>query len=264
MHSYIHQGTALHWRVDGADTNPPLVFINSLGTDLRLWQAVVDLLAPSWRCLRFDTRGHGLSDAPAGEYSLEQLTADLLALLDHLRIDRAILVGSSLGGMMAQQLAITQPQRVAALVLANSASKMGDKQLWQQRSASVASGGLESIADAVLERWFAPDFLKSEDVRIWRNMLTRTPAAGYIGCCAALAAADFSEQLAKISAPTLAIAGSKDRAAPPETVRATAAKISGASFVEIPQVGHLPSVETPTQFTELLSNFLAQLNLSTR
>ena len=264
MHSYVHQGTALHWRIDGVDTNTPLVFINSLGTDLRLWQAVVELLAPSWHCLRFDTRGHGLSDAPAGEYSLEQLTADLLALLDHLRIDRAILVGSSLGGMMAQQLAITQPQRVAALVLANSASKMGDKQLWQQRSASVASGGLESIADAVLERWFAHDFLVSEDLHIWRNMLTRTPAAGYIGCCAALAAADFSEQLAKISAPTLVIAGSEDRAAPPETVRATAAKISGASFVEIPQVGHLPSVETPTQFTQLLSNFLAQLNLSTK
>ena len=264
MHSYIHQGTALHWRVDGADSGLPLVFINSLGTDLRLWQAVVDLLAPSWRCLRFDTRGHGLSDAPAGQYRLEQLTDDLLALLDHLRIDQAILIGSSLGGMMAQQLAITQPQRVAALVLANSASKMGDKQLWQQRSASVASGGLESIADAVLERWFAPDFLKSEDVRIWRNMLTRTPAAGYIGCCAALATADLSGQLAKINAPTLAIAGSEDRAAPPETVRATAAKISGASFVEIPQVGHLPSVETPNQFTELLSNFLTQLNLSTR
>ena len=264
MHSYTHQDTALHWRVDGAASDPPLVFINSLGTDLRLWQAVVDLLAPSWRCLRFDTRGHGLSDAPAGEYSLEQLTADLLALLDHLRIDRAILVGSSLGGMMAQQLAISQPQRVLALVLANSASKMGDAHLWQQRSASVASGGLHSIANAVLERWFAPDFLKSEDVRIWRNMLTRTPAAGYIGCCAALAAADFSEQLAKISAPTLAIAGSQDRAAPPETVRATAAKISGASFVEIPQVGHLPSVESPSQFTNLLSNFLTQLNLSTR
>ena len=261
MHSYIHQGTALHWRIDGVDTNPPLVFINSLGTDLRLWQAVVDILAPSWRCLRFDTRGHGLSDAPVGEYSLEQLTADLLALLDHLRIDQAILVGSSLGGMMAQQLAISQSQRVAALVLANSASKMGDKQLWQQRSASIVSGGLDSIADAILERWFAPDFLTSEDLRIWRNMLTRTPAAGYIGCCTALATADLSEQLAKISAPTLAIAGSEDRAAPPETVRATAAKISGASFIEIPQAGHLPSVETPTQFTLLLSNFLNQLKL---
>ena len=252
-----HDGIGQHWRQDGSSDGRPVLFLNSLGTDLRMWETVIDDLPNGIRAIRMDTRGHGLSDAPDAPYSMTDLTDDAAVLLDHLSIHRATIVGISLGGMTAMSLALRQPKRVSALVLSNTAPKMGSRELWQDRIASVRTGGISSIADQILDRWFANPG-EMESVGQWRNMLLNTSRAGYIGCCAALARADLTKDLGSLHQPTLVVAGSKDRASPPEVVRAGANLIPGAGYRELIGVGHLPPLEAPSRFTQLLSGFLAE------
>lgn len=250
-----HNGVGLHWREDGDPDGGPVLFLNSLGTDLRLWDAIVALLPKDLRLIRMDTRGHGLSDTPEGPYSIEMLAGDAEALIDHLALSHLTVVGVSLGGMVAQALAVVRPGQVEALVLSNTATRMGSDAMWTDRIAAVESGGIAAIAEGILDRWFAAKFRKGPDIGMWQNMLTRTPPEGYAACCAALAKADLGAATPKINQSTLVIAGSDDGASPPDLVRHTASMIPGARYAELCGVGHLPMVEAPEKFAALLHDF---------
>jgi len=245
---------AMHYRTDGE--GPAVLFANSLGTDLRLWDAVVPLL-PGIRAIRFDKRGHGLSDRGPQE-GIAGFAADAAALIEAVAGGPVVFVGLSIGGMIGQALAQSRPDLVRALVLSNTAAKMGTPELWRARIGAVRAGGVEAIGDAVMERWFAPEFRATPDLALWRNMLERTDAEGYVAACAAIAAADLTVDTAKLNLPVLAIAGDRDGASPPELVQGTAGSIRGASFHVIPGAGHLPCVETPAAWAALVAPFLTE------
>ncbi|MDC0739315.1 3-oxoadipate enol-lactonase [Cognatishimia sp. SS12] len=250
----------LHWSEAGDAAGTPVVFINSLGTDLRLWDGVLPHLAPGLRVLRFDKRGHGLSSCPPAPYALADLVADTEALLEARGIRNCILVGCSIGGMMAQTLAARRPDLVSALVLTNTASKIGDAASWQARIAAIKADGLASIAEGVMARWFSAAFRATPELALWQTMLSRTPLEGYIGCCSAIAGADLTALSAQLDLPVLVIAGGQDAASPPETVRAMAEAIPGADFKLIEHVGHLPSVEAPEALAEILNTFIQEVS----
>ena len=246
---------AMHYQVDGPSDGPALVFANSLGTDLRLWDAVLPLLPAGLRVIRFDKAGHGLSDTRASE-SIADLADDAAALIEHLDAGPVIFVGLSIGGMIAQDLAVRRPDLLRGVVLTCTAAKMGNAEGWTARINAVRDNGVASIADGVMERWFAPAFRATPELPAYRNMMARTEAAGYIAACGALAAADLSAATATIAIPTLVIAGAEDGASPPELVAATAATIQGADFHIIPGVGHIPCVEAPGAYAALLTAFI--------
>jgi 3-oxoadipate enol-lactonase len=245
----------LHLRLDGPADGPAVLFINSLGTDLRLWDKVIPLLPPHLRLIRYDKRGHGLSAIGGGD-RLDHHVDDALAIITALGQGPVAIVGLSIGGLIAQAVAHQRPDLVRALVLSNTAARLGTPVSWMARIAAVEGGGLESIADAVMERWFAPAFRDTPECALWRAMLTRTPAAGYIAACRTLADADQTAATATLRQPTLVLAGSEDGASPPDLVRDTANLIPGAAFHEIPGAGHLPCVETPAAWAALVAPFL--------
>lgn len=245
---------AMHYRTDGE--GPPVIFANSLGTDLRLWDAVLPLL-PGIRAICFDKRGHGLSDVGLEE-GIDGFADDAAALIEAVAGGPVVFVGLSIGGMIGQALAARRPDLVRALVLSNTAAKMGTAEAWAARIAAVQAGGITSITDAVMERWFAPAFRATPALGPWRNMLTRTDAAGYCSGCTAIAAADLSATTRALRLPVLAIAGDQDGASPPDIVRETAEMIPGAAFHVIPGAGHLPCVETPAAWAALVAPFLTE------
>lgn len=253
MQALMRPGGALHMRIDGPKGAPGLLMLNSLGTDLRLWDGLMPHLR-GFRVIRFDKQGHGLSDLWDGT-TIADHAADAVAIIEAAG-GPVTLVGCSIGGLIAQRVAADRPDLVRALVLSNSAAKLGTAVGWQQRIAAVEAGGTASIADAVMERWFAAPFRASPELALWRNMLARTGSAGYIAACRALAAADQTAATAALDLPTLVVAGSEDGASPPETVRATAELIAGAAFHLIPGAGHLPCVETPAAMAAILIPFL--------
>lgn len=250
----------IHWTEMGPADAPAILFVNSLGTDFRIWEGVVAHLGDRWRVVLHDKRGHGLSDAPAAPYSIDDHTDDLVALADHLGLDRFALIGLSIGGLIGQSLAIRAPERLAALVLADTAARIGTAESWAARIEAVEQGGLEPIADAVMQRWFTPDFRKNRPVELagWRNLLLRTPSEGYVGSCAAVRDADLTDRLSAIAAPTLVVAGDLDLSTPPDLVRATADRISGARFETIASCGHIPPIEQPAAFAALIVRHLEE------
>jgi 3-oxoadipate enol-lactonase len=270
MQATLAAGHALHVRdepaadgggPDGApDGRPALVFTNSLGTDLRVWDPLLPELAWRGRRLRFDQRGHGLSDCPPGPYTIDNLADDLEALLDERGIGRTVLVGLSVGGMIAQAFAARRPERVAALVLCDTAHRIGSAEMWQTRIDALQAGGIESLAEPILERWFSARFRtgRPAELALWRNMLTRTPLQGYVATCAAIRDADLTEGAARLVMPTLCLVGSEDGATPPALVRELAALLPAAHFAEIPGAGHLPSVEAPAAMGRLIADFLKE------
>ena len=249
----------LHYRLDGDADGAPVVFANSLGTDLRLWDKIITRLPPGLRFLRYDMRGHGLSDAPPGPYSMGMLVRDLERLMDHLALREAVVVGLSIGGMVAQGLAVKRLGLVRALVLSNTAAKIGTAEMWHERIATVEQGGIEPLADAVMARWFPADFRTTPEAAAWRHMLTRTPAQGYAGCCAAIAGTDFYTPTAGLRLPAMGIAGTEDGATPPDLVRETLDLIPGSRFALIRRAGHLPCVDQPDAYAALLADFLGSV-----
>ncbi|MCW8843116.1 MAG: 3-oxoadipate enol-lactonase [Rhodobacteraceae bacterium] len=248
----------LHYRIDGDPSGAPIVFANSLGTDLRLWDPILPHLPAGLRIIRFDKRGHGLSSCPTGPYSMGALVRDTERLLDLLNVTDAMFVGLSIGGMIAQGLAVKRLDLVRAMVLSNTAAKMGTKEMWQERLETVRTHGIEALADPVMERWFGRDFRATADLELWRNMLVRQPAEGYAGCCAAIAGTDFYTPTSGLRLPTLGIAGSEDGASPPDLVRETVNLIHGSKFELIRRAGHLPCVEKPAEYAALLTTFLKE------
>ena len=253
-------GVRLHCRVEGDFDGAPVVFANSLGTDLRVWDRLLPLLPAGLRVLRYDMRGHGLSDAPEGDYFMGDLVADAAGLMEALGFRDAIFVGLSIGGVVAQGLAAERPDLVRAAVLSNTAAKIGTEATWRDRIETVRAEGIEAIADGVLEKWFTRAFRaeRAEELAGWRHMLTRTPLDGYCGCCAALAGTDLRESTAGLRQPVLAVAGSDDGSTPPDLVRETAESIVGARFEIIRGAGHIPCVEAPEALARVIGEFLKE------
>ena len=255
-------------RVEGPADAPVLVLSNSLGADLAMWDAQMPALTRQFRVLRYDQRGHGASTVTAaardssrlapGAYSLETLARDVVVLLDALKIKRAHFCGLSMGGATGMWLATNAPERVDRLVLANTAPKFSTPEAWNTRIEAVRKGGVEAIADAVLERWFTSGFRARdpETTARMRKMMVATPVAGYIGCCTAIRDADLRDALPRIAAPTLVIVGTHDPANPPAEGRAFAARIPGARVAEL-DAAHISNVEAPEHFTAELAGFLA-------
>lgn len=256
-------GIVLHHQVIGRSDAPALVFNNSLGSDFRIWQEVAPHFADRFRVVLYDKRGHGLSDAPPAPYTMDDHTDDLFALLDHLNIESAALIGLSVGGMIAQRAAVRAPQRVKALVLCCTAAKIGSPDLWAQRIAAVEQGGIEPIAENVLQRWFTPAFHASrkDELAGWRNMLVRMPSNGYAGTCAAIRDADLTSDAARIAVPTLCVAGDQDGSTPADVVQGTANLIPSARFALIDGCGHIPCVEKPADLTQLIQRHLQEARL---
>jgi 3-oxoadipate enol-lactonase len=252
------QGRTIHAADEGDRDGLPIVFSNSLGTDLRVWDALLPRLPAGLRLVRYDSRGHGLSEG-AGAWTIGDLAGDLEGLLDALGIEAAVVCGLSVGGLIAQALAARSPARVRALILCCTAARIGSEALWQERIAAVEAGGIAALAEGVLERWFSPRFRAEEPaLALWRAMLVRTPAAGYAATCAAIRDADLTESTRALRLPTLAVAGETDGATPPDLVRATAGLIPGARFALIPGCGHLPPVEAPAALAGLIAAFLEE------
>lgn len=250
-------GVALHYADKGPVDGSAIVFANSLGTDFRLWDDVIRRLAGDFRIVRYDKRGHGLSGCPPGPCTLTDLADDAASLLDALNLRNVMFVGISIGGMIAQQLALARPDLVAAAVLSNTGAQIGSAEMWDQRIAAVRDGGVDTIGDAVIERWFSPEFRRRNalQVRAWREMLGRTPADGYAACCEALKRADLTGEVAGLKQPALFIAGSEDGSTPPALVKGTADRIHGSRFRLFEGAGHLPCVEQPERYTEMILEF---------
>ena len=257
MPALVRPWGRMHYRIDGPQDGPELVFANSLGTDLRLWEDVQRLL-PEFRVLRYDKPGHGLSDT-AADVTIGSLAADAAALIGAVARGPVIFIGLSIGGMIGQVLAAGQGDLLRGLVLSNTAARMGTAESWTARIAAIRAGGLEAIADAVMERWFAADFRAGPDLALWRNMMIRTPEAGYIAACEALAAADLTGCLGDCRLPVMVIAGEEDQASPPDLVAGLAATIPGAGLQRLAATGHIPPAEAPEAMAGLLRRFAAQV-----
>jgi len=253
-------GLTLHFRQEGTAEGIPLVFINSLGCDLRIWDGVVSRLSHRFPLIRFDKRGHGLSDAPPAPYSMRELSDDVNGLINHLDIERAILVGVSIGGMVALQTALDFPERVSALVLCDTAGKIGTEAYWNDRINTLRQYGMVYLADAILARWFSPKFIDQNPAlyRGFYNLLTRMPLEGYIGTCAALRDTDLRNQLGRVSVPTLVLCGAEDMVITPEIARGLADSLPNAQFSVIEEAAHTPSVEQPEAVADVIIEFLKE------
>lgn len=260
MHMIKLGDVTLHYRIEGDADGLPIVFANSLGTDFRLWDKIIPLLPAGLKILRFDKRGHGLSSCPDGDFVIDDLIADTARLLQALEIRDCLFVGLSIGGLIAQGLAAGHKDLVKAMVISNSAARIGTVEMWRQRIDSLHRGGIEALADNIMERWFSSDFRQHSTLELlaWRNMLTRTALQGYIGCCAAIAACDFEQSNLELNLPTLVIAGEEDGSTPPDLVRATAAMIAGSQFELIDNAAHLPCVEQPEVYARILGKFIRE------
>lgn len=249
----------LHYRIDGPAGGAPVVFVNSLGTDFRLWDQVLPLLPAGLRVLRFDKRGHGLSDCPPAPYAMGALVRDTERLMEATGFRDAVVVGLSIGGMIAQGLAVKRLDLVRAVVLSNTGAKIGTPEMWKDRIAAVQAGGVRALSDTILQRWFPREFRESLAGVPWRHMLERTPAEGYAGCGAAIAGADFWATTAGLRLPALGIAGSEDGSTPPDLVRETVGLIPGSRFALIRGSGHLPCVDQPAEYARILREFLTEI-----
>ncbi len=252
-------GIKLHYKVEGPQDGAPLVFANSLGTDFRLWDPVLPYLPEGLRILRFDKRGHGLSDCPPAPYSMGQLVRDTERLMEHVGMKDAVFVGLSIGGMIAQGLAAKRLDLVRALVLSNTGAKIGTRDMWQERIAAVEATGVAALTEATMQRWFSDTFRASPELALWRHMFERQHASGYAGCSAAIAGTDFFSTTAALRLPALGIAGTEDGSTPPDLVREMIDLIPGSKFHLIRGAGHLPCVEKPEDYAAVLTGFLCEI-----
>lgn len=247
----------ISYDVSGLTDGPVVLLAHSIGTTRALWEAQGRELASGYRVIRCDARGHGGSSAPAGDYTLEQLGGDALAVLDAVGVERAHVVGLSLGGLTAMWLGVHAPARVGRLVLANTAARVGTAERWVERIAQVRAGGMAGIVEPTMMRWFSDSFRAQQPAMVdaYRVMLAGCSPIGYTGCCAALRDADLRDDLAGIAAPTLIIAGDQDQATTLADADVMRRRIAGATMVTMP-AAHLSNLEQPTAFTAAVRQFL--------
>ena len=256
-------GLAFNLVDEGPRAAPVVMLSHSLAANLDMWSPQALALSNEFRVLRYDTRGHGLSDVPDGAYSFEQLTGDVIALLDALHIERVHFVGLSLGGMTALGLALDQPSRIASICAANCGAQTphGGGAMWEERIAIARGQGMAALVEPTLARWFTADMLATREVEVApvRAMIAHTPVAGYVGCCAALKTLAYRDRLDSLHLPALFIAGSQDPGVPVATMGDMHARVAGSRYVELP-AAHLSNLECAAAFNTALKDFLhAQL-----
>jgi 3-oxoadipate enol-lactonase len=255
----LSKNSLTHFELAGPHDAPVLVLSHALGTNLTLWDLQVEALRGSFQIIRFDTRGHGKSTASRGPYTLSFLASDIVTLLDELGVSRAHFCGISMGGLIGQYLAVHHPERIASLVLSNTAAKIGNTEKWDRRIQLVAEAGMPAVFEEVLDGWFTAPFrdLHPAIVESLASALKATVPEGYIGCCQALRDADLSQHLERVKAPTLVIAGTEDRATPMASAQFLQQKIRGSQLIAL-RCAHLACVEAATEFTGHLNRFLTE------
>ena len=250
------------YTIAGGDDAPALVFANSLGSDHRIWEPLLPYLRDDFRIIRYDQRGHGLSDVTPSPYSIGELVNDLAGLLQELGIYKAVVCGLSVGGMIAQGLAASYPDRIRALVLCDTAMQIGPASMWDERIAVIQKDGISALTEPIMERWFTQEFRENRVTEFYGyiNMLERTPVAGYLGTCCAIRDADLRSAAASIHQPTLVLCGDRDLATPPVLAQELAAAIPDAKFALVESAAHISCVEQPELFAHLMTNFLREIN----
>jgi 3-oxoadipate enol-lactonase len=253
----VGDGCRIAYRFDGPEGAPILLLSNSLGTDMAMWAPQMAAWTQHFRVLRYDSRGHGASDAPAGAYSMDRLGRDAVELLDALAIERVYFCGLSKGGMVGQWLGVHAPERLEKLILANTSAYMGPPAGWQTRIEGVLANGMAPLTQASIARWFTPEFVATapQSIAPIEDMLLATDPVGYAGCCAAIRDMDMRSTTRLIERPTLVIGGALDPSTPPPHSEALAEGVAGAQLVML-QAAHLSNVEQPEQFATAVVDFL--------
>ena len=255
-------GLYLNVRIDGRDQAPWVVFSNALGTNLSLWDNQAALLKSRFRILRYEQRGHGDSDMPPAGTNFDDLAGDLISLLDYFNMDKAILIGVSMGAMTVLRCAARVPSRCHGVIACNGqwASPAGARQIWQERFAVINQDGMKALAQATASRWTRPDFRarQPEIFAHMEEMVARTPKAGYIGCATALQNFDFRRDYPGLSMPVLYLAGAQDGDFP-EIMKRMAEDTPQGVYREIDNCGHLPNLEQPEAFNRVVAEFINQL-----
>jgi 3-oxoadipate enol-lactonase len=255
-------GIVMHYELLGdPDAENVLVFSNSLGTDFRIWLPVFDDLDEDVAIVLYDKRGHGLSGVGTVPYAMEDHVNDLIGLVEALDVRKAIYCGLSVGGLIVQGLYARRPDLVKAMILCDTAAKIGTDSLWNNRIAAVEKSGIASLSTTILERWFTPEFHeeRATDLEGYRAMLERQPAAGYTGTCAAVRDADYTDDAANIKVPVMCVVGDQDKSTPPDLVKGTADLIKGSTLEVIEGCGHIPCVEQPEALAELITQFIKKI-----
>lgn len=251
-------GISVHYRDEGDPNGAPVLFSNSLATTMHLWDPILPHLSKGLRIIRYDMRGHGETEVPPAPYNMGTLVKDAEALLTHLKVKDVLMVGLSIGGMVAQGLAVKRLDLVRAMVLSNTAAKIGGATMWNERFDTVRAKGLTALSDATMQRWFSRDFQANPAIAHWRAMFEATDPEGYIGCGNAVLGTDFYTPTSGLRLPTLGIAGSEDGATPPDLVRETINLIPGARMELMRRTGHLPCAEKPEEYAGHINAFLKE------
>lgn len=253
-------GARIHVEAEPDNGKSPLLFSNSLGTNLNMWDDQIEDFSKHFRIVRYDSRGHGRSDAPEELYSIERLGRDALAILDALEIDRAYFCGLSKGGMVGQWLGANAPERIERMALCSTAAHSPTPDLWNHRIQVASSEGMAPLADSIIERWFTEDFRQKNKAEVERvtGMVLTTPGAGYAGCSAAIRDMDQREAIKTITVPTLVVAGNADPATPPAAGREIHEAIEGSEFVVIENAAHLSNIEQREAFNRGVLDFLTR------
>lgn len=251
-------GVNTHYSLKKGKGAKTFLLINSLGTDFRIWDNIVEPLSEYGSVLRFDKQGHGLSQTAEKAYLIADYASDALKLLDYLKIKKVTLIGSSIGGIIGQYIAVHNPDYIDKLILSNSAPKVGTTEIWDMRMVKVQEEGLKSISEGIMKAWFSENFhVKNTSELIgYKTMLENSNVEGYIKECGALRENDLTLSINQITAPTLCIAGSVDGSTSPEMVKSMANLIPNSQYFLIDGVGHLPFIEKPEQFIETVLSFL--------
>ena len=251
-------GVTMNYRLEGPDDGPVVMLSNSLMSDLTMWDGQVPALANRYRVLRYDTRGHGATEATSPPYSIELLVDDARALLDALDIGAVHFVGLSLGGMIGQLFAIRHPGLLKSLVLCDTSSHMPPESLWEDRIQTAENDGIEALAPATIERWFTEPFHErgAAEIERVRHMIRKTGRPGYIGCCRAIQAMNQTAILSAITTPTLVLVGADDASTPVAASETIHRAIEGSELVVLDDAAHLSNVEQPEAFNRAVIGFL--------
>ena len=249
----------INYADDGPADAPAVIFSNSLGADLSMWQAQANYFKQDFRVVRYDQRGHGGTEVTDGPYSFDLLCGDVVALMDALAIERAHFTGLSMGGMTALGLALDHPDRLLSIASCNCIAAYGPDgvKVWEERIAAVSATGLEPILEGTIGRWFTQPAIDSRpaEMAAVRAMIAATPVAGYLGCCGAIKDLNYLDRLSTITLPTLFIAGSHDQGAPAAAMQDMHGRVSNSRYVEL-DAAHVSNLERPVEFNQALSEFL--------
>ncbi len=255
-------GIKINYEISGKQSGEVVMLSHSLGSSLAMWKPQMKTLEPRFHVLRYDTRGHGGSDAPQGAYTLEMLAEDAIALLDALCIGKVNFVGLSMGGMIGQCLALNFPDRLTSLTLCDTSALLPEEAqpIWQERIDTAQEKGMQALVHATLERWFTPSYLQQNppEVESTRRQFLATPVTGYIGCSEAIRGLNYLGRLSEIKMRTMIMAGEMDPGTPVAASEAMRQRISGSKLIVIPSAAHLSNVEQAEAFNRALMGFLQE------